>query len=181
MFDRVDIDDLVVPSWNATHILRPDLLALSASLAEHGLLNPIIVRSSTMQIIDGSQRVMLMRGNSNLRKIFPEVDVRFMDISEVEAMALHVQINRGRGSIVAKKLSEIVRTLKRSRVFGPQDFQRMWSMRGDELELMLDGTILKSRKVKNHQYSRAWVPVEAPAGTVDSGQGIVEAPPGPDR
>jgi len=181
MLEYMEIDELVVPTWNATHILRPDLLTLASSLGDYGLLTPIVIRSSTKQIIDGSQRVMLIQGNKHLREKFDVVPVRSLDISEVEAMALHIQLNRGRGSIVAKKLSNIVRTLKRSGVFKAEDFNRQWSMRGDELELMLDGTILKSRNVKNHQYSRAWVPVEAPAGTVDAGGALVEPPPGPDR
>jgi hypothetical protein len=54
-------------------------------------------------------------------------------------------------------------------------------MKGDELELMMDGSMIKHRKVPNHRYSRAWVPIEAPAGTVDKKSADIESPPNPDR
>ena len=54
-------------------------------------------------------------------------------------------------------------------------------MRGDEVELMLNPSIIKQRNVKDHRYSRAWVPVEAPPGTVDKAGQAIEAPPNKDR
>lgn len=180
--DFVAVGELRVPEWNATYILRPDLLVLAESLATTGMLSPIVVQKSSLTIIDGSQRVRLISGNKHLLEKFSTVPVMFLDVTDLEAMALHVQINRGRGSVVAKALSSIVRMLSRSRAFSIQDFDRRFCMKGDELELMLDGTILKHRDVKNHRYSRAWVPVEAPAGTVEAaGAKITEEPPNPDR
>jgi hypothetical protein len=96
-------------------------------------------------------------------------------------MALHVQLNRGRGNMVAHKLSQIVKQLKRSGYFEIEDFLRHFNMKGDELELMLDGSIIKYRKVPNHRYSRAWVPIEAPAEAVAAKSQTIEKPPTPDR
>jgi hypothetical protein len=53
-------------------------------------------------------------------------------------------------------------------------------MKPNEYSLMIDGTILKSRNIKEYTYSRAWVPVEAPPGTVDKGP-TIESPPNADR
>ena len=53
-------------------------------------------------------------------------------------------------------------------------------MKYDELEVLFNPTILKQRKISEHKYSRAWVPVEAPAGTVDNGP-TTERPPNADR
>ncbi|MGA1219392.1 MAG: ParB N-terminal domain-containing protein [Ilumatobacteraceae bacterium] len=180
--DLVATENLHVPDWNATYILRPDLLVLAESLATDGILSPLVVQRSSSNVIDGSQRLRLIVGNRHLAEMFPVVPVIWKDVSDSDAMAMHVQINRGRGTIVAKSLSAIVRALKRSRAFSVEDFDRRFCMRGDELELMLDGTILKHRDVKNHRYSRAWVPVEAPAGTVEAaGTRITEEPPNADR
>ena len=54
-------------------------------------------------------------------------------------------------------------------------------MKFHELELMLDGTLIIHRDIKNHTYSRAWVPVEAPSGTVEEGRISIERPPNADR
>jgi hypothetical protein len=52
-------------------------------------------------------------------------------------------------------------------------------MRVDELELLLDGTLIKMRKIPQHTYSRAWVPIEVPAG--EELPVVIERPPNPDR
>lgn len=180
--EMVPVEQLRVPEWHATYILRPDLLVLAESIASDGFLSPLVVQSSTNNIIDGSQRLRLVMGNRHLAEMHPKVPVLFKDVSDVTAMAMHVQLNRGRGSLVAKQLSAIVRKLKKSRAFSVEEFARKFVMKGDELELMLDGTILKHRNVKNHTYSRAWVPVEAPPGTVEA-EGVLktESPPSADR
>lgn len=177
----VDPEELSIPSWHATYILRPDLLVLAESLGTDGILSPVVVQQSTGIIIDGSQRVRLILGNKHLRGMFPTVPVLYKDVTDVQAMTMHIQLNRGRGSIVAKSLSSIVRKLFRSRAMTADDFIRKFNMRGDEVELMLNPSIIKQRNVKEHRYSRAWVPVEAPPGTVDSAGQEIETPPNKDR
>lgn len=179
---RFETGSLHVPEWNSTYILRPDLLVLANSLMEYGMLSPMIVQSSGMFVIDGSQRLKAICGNKHLNENFKDgIPVHLIDCGTTEAMALHVQLNRGRGNMVAHKLSQIVKQLKRSGYFEIEDFERRFNMKGDELELMLDGSIIKYRKVPNHRYSRAWVPIEAPAGVVEEKSQSIEKPPTPDR
>lgn len=181
--ETVHGDSLKVPSWHATHILRPDLLVLADSIANYGILAPLIVQKSTGSIIDGSQRYKLISGNKHLREMyFDKMPVNFVDVSELDAMIMHIQMNRGRGTIVAKRLSTLVRALHKSKKLSDSDFAKRLSMKFLELELMLDSTVLKHRDIKNHTYSRAWVPVEAPPGTVEKeGSVTIERPPNPDR
>lgn len=180
--DYVAIGDLSIPSWNTIYILRPDLLVLADSLSSFGIMSPLVVRKEDNSIIDGSQRYKLISGNKNLSALFPDgLPVRYVDCDELDAMVLHVQINRGRGSMVAKQLSSIVRLLKKSRKFDEKDFVKHFCMKFDELELMMNPTIIKQRKISEHNYSRAWVPVEAPPGTIDKMPIVTEAPPNPDR
>ena len=177
-----DAESLHVPEWNATYILRPDLLVLANSMMESGMLCPMVVQSKGMFVIDGTQRLKIIRGNKHLTEKFKEgIPVQLVDCGITEAMALHVQMNRGRGNMVAHKLSQIVKQLKRSGYFEIEDFERHFNMKGDELELMLDGSIIKHRKVPNHRYSRAWVPIEAPVGAVEEKSQSIEKPPTPDR
>jgi hypothetical protein len=175
-------EELNIPEWNATYILRPDLLVLTAALMDYGVLSPLVVQKDGMNVIDGSQRLRAIRGNKHLSERFADgVPIHIIDCGETEAMALHVQLNRGRGNMVAHKLSRIVKQLKRSKAFSVEDFVARFCMKGDELELMLDGSIIKHRKVPNHRYSMAWVPVEAPPETVDKKEVTTEKPPNADR
>ena len=177
----VDPAALKVPSWKATHILRPDLLVLSASLTEFGFVEPIHVRKATGEIIDGSERYLLA---TNIKQIAHHVKngipVIEHDIDSLSAMMLHLRLNRGRGNIVAKPMSNIIKKLRLSGKYKLTDFESLLCMKADELSLMIDGSLIKTRNIPEHRYSRAWVPVEAPPGTVDSGP-IVERPPNADR
>jgi ParB-like chromosome segregation protein Spo0J len=179
--EYVDVKSLVVPDWRATYTLRPDLITLSSSLIDFGFIEPIHVVSSTGHIIDGSERYLLA---TNVKRIIEVVGTSIPvvkhDVDLFTAQLMHLRLNRGRGAVKAKEMSKIIKTLVRSKMCDHKTLERVLGMKVDEYALMLDGTILKSRNIKEHKYSRAWVPVEAPAGTVDSGP-IVESPPNEDR
>lgn len=183
MTEMIDVGRLQEPSWYAGYTLLPDLRVLAASLENFGQLAPVVVHEETNEIIDGVQRCRLVSENKHLREKFNgQVEVRWVSgITTPDAMILHVQMNRGRGAINARQLSRIVRSLKSACGLSADDFKRLFAMNFDELELMLDGTLLKHRKVNAHSYSRAWVPVEAPAGTVEKASISIEKPPNADR
>lgn len=178
----VDIDSLVIPEWKATYILRPDLLVLSTSLHQFGFIQPIHVQAGTNIIIDGSERI-------NVAKVFPEVldftgglvPVIFHDMDTPKAMLLHLRLNRGRSNLVAKQVSEIIRMLKRSGVYSVRQVGALLSMGSEELSLMLDGSLIKTRNIKEHNYAKAWVPIEAPSGKADANPIAIEKPPNSDR
>lgn len=179
--DYIHADELSPPRWRATHTIRPNLLVISSSLQMYGFIQPIHVMADKKTIIDGTERVMLTR---SVKKIIEKtgglVPVIAHDIDEYQAMMMHLQLNRGNGNEVAKRVSNIVRKLHISGKYSQKDFDSILCMKQTELELMLDGSIFKSRKIADHNYSRAWVPVEAPPGTVDSGP-LIEKPPNADR
>lgn len=177
----INVESLKVPSWRATHILRPDMLVLSASLGQFGFIQPIHIRKSTGEIIDGSERFLIATNVKQMKeKIRDGIPVIEHDIDSLDAMMLHLRLNRGRGNVVAKPMSSIIKKLRLSGKYNLSDFESLLCMKADELSLMLDGSLIKSRNIQDHKYSRAWVPVEAPPGTIDSGP-IIERPPNEDR
>jgi len=182
MSEKVDISLLKEPDWATTYCLLPDIRTLASSLGEFGQMAPVIAQQGTGIIIDGIQRVRLISGNRHLNERFGNaVEVKWVECNDLQAMILHVQMNRARGNVMARKLSKIVKLLEFSAGFKLADYERLFAMTFDELELMLDGSVLKHRKVSSHSYSRAWVPVEAPAGVVESAEIDIERPPNADR
>ena len=185
--ELVEGESLNIPDWGATYILRPALLVLARSIAEHGILAPLVVQREGANVIDGGQRLRIVLGNASINEACEgKVPVTWIGCDDTEAMILHIQINRGRGAMVAHKLSKLVKTLKRVMRMTDAQYNDLFNMKFDELELMLDGSIIKHRKVPKHKYSRAWVPVEAPPGTTDSDLAMrhkvaIEKPPNPDR
>ncbi len=180
--DWVTKEKLIVPEWKSTYTLRPELLLISASLMQHGFIQPIHARMETGEIIDGSERYKLLINIEEISEIHGElIPVVFHDCDKIEAMMMHMQLNRGKSVIVAAKMSKIIREMKRSGRYTNQDFDDLLCMKSDELSLMLDSSLIKVRKIKEHNYARAWVPIEAPSGKSDSSKPFFESPPNPDR
>ena len=176
---RMEPEKLNDAAWRTTYTLSPDLAVLARSIHKHGILSPILVRNDGFTIIDGHERVALVKGNQDIRDaVGSTVPVTLVNCSEQDAMILHVQMNRGRGSVVSKRLSSLVRRLYVSGSMAEGDICSALNMTIDELELLLDGTIIKHRAIKDHLYSRAWVPIESSA-KID--EPVFEAPPNNDR
>jgi ParB-like chromosome segregation protein Spo0J len=177
--ENIEVDQLKKGDWHCNHILRPDLLTLSASLNEFGFIFPILVRRKDNSIIDGYHRWMLVKENEHFAKKIKTIPCVFVDCDSLEAAMMHIRLNRGRGNLVAHKLAKIVRDLVYSNKYTEEDMDKLLSMKYDELHLLLDGTLIKKLNISEHKYSRAWVPIEAPAGTVDTFE--TERPPNRDR
>ena len=170
---------LSLAPWRTTYTLSPDLAVLARSMQKYAILSPIVVRETGMTIIDGHERCLLAMHNPAVREAVGEtVPVLSINCTEAEAMILHVQLNRGRGSVVSKKLSSLVRKLLLSESSTEDELCKALNLSMDEFELLLDGTIIKHRNIKEHLYSRAWVPIES-ATKVD--EPTIEAPPNDDR
>jgi hypothetical protein len=166
--------------WRTTYIIKTDLEVLARSMDDYGWLQPLVVQESTAVIIDGNYRCEIFMSLPRLSKATEGlVPVVYVDCDDVEAMLLHGRLNRGRGNVLAKKLSRIVQSALRSKKYGEPDIKRMFAMDNDEMDMMVDGTLLKDKKISEHKYSAAWVPVEAPASAKDTAI-VIERPPNVD-
>lgn len=167
-------------TWRATHVLKPDLKVLVRSIEKYGLISPIIIQKDSNTIIDGHHRIIAISMSKELVKRFGKgVPCTEFDIDDIEAMIMAVQINRGRGLIIAKRMSNIVKHIYRSKKYSIDEIDEFFNMGVLESELMLDGSLIKTKNLKEHVYSKAWVPIEAPAKSKDVP--IIESPPNMDR
>jgi hypothetical protein len=167
-------------TWRANYVLKPDLKVLSTSIETYGILSPIVVQKDSKTIIDGHHRIIAISSSKKLSQQYAKsVPCIELEISDIDAMILHVQMNRGRGSVVAKRMSDIVKKIYQSTVYTIEELDELFNMTVPESELMLDGSLIKMRKVKEHTYSSAWVPIEAPAKSAD--KIVLEKPPNEDR
>lgn len=173
------LSSLAPPPWRANHVLRPDLRLLQDSMLEYGWLGPLVARPNGL-LIDGSYRLQIAETRAMLEKWGPNAPVLVKDVDEIEAMVMHVRLNRARGVAHAKQMSRLVQAVMRSGRYEDAELQAMLRMSADELDLLLDGTLIKKRKVAEHTYSRAWVPIEVPEGQPVQ-QPQIERPPTPDK
>ena len=179
--DYVPGGSLYAAPWRCTYVLKPDRKVLVESLRIYGWTSPIIANSTDTTIIDGHERWRIAGDEDDISKRDGGlVPVLWVDCDEIEAMLMHVRLNRGRGQIQAKPLSDLLRRILRSGAYDTQQLKSALNMTKDEAELLFDGGLIKTRKIAEHKYSRAWVPVEAPAGSITPAVSI-ERPPNADR
>lgn len=173
------IEELRPAPWRTTHVLKPDLKLLGKAIEDYGLINPIVVQKSTGFIIDGFHRVIAIATNKRLQKQYSKaIPVHVVDCGDVDAMVMHIVVNRARGAIVNHHLSRTVKKIHQSGKYTAGALEDMLGMSMIEVDMLLDGSLIKMRKVSEHKYSKAWVPVEAPPGSVDAME--FERPPNAD-
>jgi ParB-like chromosome segregation protein Spo0J len=179
--EMIDGDRLVEAPWRTTYLLKPDQKVLASSLLDYGWLSPVIVHQKTAMIIDGHERWLIAGDEKKIvRRDKGRVPVVWIDCDEIEAMVMHIRLNRGRGAIQAKKLSTLFKQITRSGRYDKGELKKLFAMSTDEMDLLYDGGLLKTRKLDEHVYSRAWVPIEAPKGAPTPTMSI-ERPPNADR
>jgi ParB-like chromosome segregation protein Spo0J len=168
MKTTVKPENLKTPHWRTTYILRPDLTGLIESIRTFGIMYPIIAMEDGT-IIDGYARWVAAH-----KLELSEVPVVFKDCNKIEAILLHIQLNRSRGQVTPYKLSKAIRSL--SLAMDEREILNALNLTPDEFDILIDGTLIKKRKVKDHNYNKAWIPIESNA--TDDFQ--IERPPTPD-
>ena len=173
-------DSLRLFNWRCNYALKPDMDLLKLSLRDFGWLQPLIVRAEDRKIIDGAHRWIAASDEKVAKKIGKDVPVVWVDCDEIDAMVMHIRMNRARGEIFARPFSKLLKKIVLSDKYAPEELEDILVMSVDEVDLMLSGGLLKQRKIPEHTYSRAWVPVEAPDKKQVEAVSI-ERPPNPDR
>lgn len=167
--------DLKPGPWKTTFMLKTELKALAVSLNMFGWAQPLVVKADTMEIIDGHERWALTQKTPLGR----EIPTLMYTGDNADSALLHIHLNRDRGATQANLLGRKLKAILRSRKYDEQHLMKQFAMSADELDVLLDGTLLRQRNVAQHNYSRAWVPIEAPAGTYDNVN--FETPPNNDQ
>lgn len=154
-----DTSNLFPAKWNSTcYLVSPDYKRLSSSISKYGILHPITIQPNGA-IIDGYHRWVIANELG-----IKQVPVVAVNCDDIEAMLLHIDINRYRGIVIAKYLSRMIQRIYNSGRFSEDDLRKELSLTKDEFELLLDGSLIKMRKIKQHSYSPAWVPIESKTG-----------------
>ena len=176
--ETVHIDSLKPAPWASSHLLRPDERLLLQSLADWGWLQPLVVRVEDRTIIDGNLRwVVAKEQKPVIAKVGDQVPVVWVSCDEVDAMIMHVRMNRARGMVVATKLSALLKWVIASNKYDRRTVQNLLVMTNEEYDVLVEGYYLKRKSIKEHNYSRGWVPVEAPKpGTAVAGDISFERP-----
>lgn len=173
--------DLISAPWRSTYVLKPDQKILVSSLRNFGWVAPILVQEKSGMIIDGHERWMIAANDSVIQdRDSGMIPANVVDCSDIEAMVMHVKVNRARGIMHAKALRGTILKILRSKAYTEDELRVEFGMTRDEMMLFSGASFLKGRKISEHKYSKAWVPIEAPPGAAAPSVKI-EKPPNADR
>lgn len=179
--ETIDGGVLRPAEWRMTYLLKPDRKLLVDSLLMYGWTSPILANAKTKTIIDGHERWRIAADEDEIRRRDDgKVPVLWVEADEMESMLMHIRLNRGRGQVMAKPLSDAMRKIVRSKAYSQDGLKRALHMTSDESSILFDGGLIKQRNIADHVYSRAWVPIEASKGAVAPSMSI-ERPPNADR
>jgi DNA modification methylase len=107
--EQILIDDLTPDPANPRRIGEQELEALTRSLREFGLVDPIIARKADKTVIGGHQRLLAAR-----RLGLKTIPVIYLDISKEKAQLLNVALNKISGDfdqeLLARLLSDLSQT-----------------------------------------------------------------------
>lgn len=154
----VDVDTLKSNDYNPNVVYNKELELLELSILTNGWIQPILINQDNV-IIDGFHRSSLAKHSKKLRALTDgKVPVAILDLTEAERKLLTIRINRAKGSHIACKMSDIIKSLVEEHGMSVADIQKGIGASKDEVELLLMDGVFKKLDIQNHKYSKAWYP-----------------------
>jgi len=157
--DLANITDIRPAKWtSACYLVSPDYKKMEKSIKQYGILSPIVIQPNGT-IIDGFHRWKI----ANELEI-AKIPVVVIDVDDIEAMLLHIDLNRYRSIVIAKYLSNMMVEILQSGRYDHDSLRSRMSLTSEEFDILAEGSLIKMRKIKQHTYSPAWVPIESNTG-----------------
>jgi ParB-like chromosome segregation protein Spo0J len=154
----VDVDKLTANDYNPNVVFNQELKLLKFSILKQGWIQPILV-TQNYEIIDGYHRASLAKTDKDVNNLTKnKVPVVIMEMSEAERKCLTIRINRAKGSHIALKMSDIIKSLVEEHGMSFNDIAKEIGATKDEIELLLMDNVFKSLDIENKEFSKAWYP-----------------------
>lgn len=155
----VDVEKLSANDYNPNVVYSKEMELLKFSLLRQGWIQPILVTQDFV-IIDGFHRASLAKADKEVAAMTKgKVPVVIMQLTEPERMLLTIRINRAKGSHIAIKMSDIIKSLVNDHGIPVENICKEIGATKDEIELLMMENVFKKHNVnKESKYSKAWVP-----------------------
>lgn len=152
----IEVDKLNANDYNPNVVLNKELNLLELSVLTNGWIQPILVNKD-FTIIDGYHRSFLSRTSKALREKYNgKVPCVVMDLSESERMLLTIRINRAKGSHIAIKMHDIIKSLVDEHQVSMDYICKAIGAGKDEVDLLYKDGVFDALNIKDHKYSKAW-------------------------
>lgn len=149
----IDPNELEANTYNPNMVYPQELKLLEFSIQNQGWVQPILVNQNK-EIIDGFHRWLIAKKNGWL------IPVAVLNLSEPERKLLTIRINRAKGSHIAFKMSDIIKSLVNEHGMPVKQIAKEIGATKDEIELLLMDNVFKKLRIEEHEYSKAWYPAK---------------------
>lgn len=155
----VDVKKLSANDYNPNVVYSKEMELLKLSILKNGWIQPILVTQDYV-IIDGFHRASLAKADKQVSALTGgKVPCVIMNLSEPERMLLTIRINRAKGSHIAVKMSDIIKSLVNDFGVPIDEICNQIGANKDEIELLLMDSVFKKYDItKESKYSKAWIP-----------------------
>ena len=105
---KVNLDDIILPTYNPRHITENALESLKKSIKEFDYINPIIINDVNNHVIGGNQRVLCLQELG-----YTEVDAVIIHEPDLNReKAINIRLNNNSGDWDIGKLDNIFQDLE---------------------------------------------------------------------
>ena len=157
----IDVELLEANDYNPNVVYTNELKLLKFSLLRQGWIQPVLVcrNNDKYTIIDGFHRSSLVKTDKEVNEFTNgKVPVVILDINEAERKCLTIRINRAKGSHVAVKMSDIIKSLINEHGMSVKDICKEIGATKDEVDLLMMDDVFKALDIENKEFSKAWYP-----------------------
>lgn len=161
----VDVNELKANDYNPNKVLSKELQLLKYSLLAQGWVQPVLVNKDEnggLVIIDGFHRTSLAKGDKDVYAMTDgKVPVVVLELTQPERMLLTIRINRAKGSHIAFKMHDIVKSLVNDHGYSVTRICEGIGAEKHEVETLIQESVFIEKDVANVEYSKSWSPVLA--------------------
>lgn len=159
-------DNLSANDYNPNVVITPELKLLKFSLLRQGWIQPVLVAKEQHEdqvnyvIIDGFHRSTLARVDAEVRAMTGgQVPCCILEMTVPERMLLTVRINRAKGSHVAAKMHDMIKSLVNDYAYPVDKIAEEIGATKHEIDTLMLDDVFVAYNSKDHVYSQAWEPV----------------------
>jgi ParB-like chromosome segregation protein Spo0J len=155
-----DASELEPNNWNPNLVFNAEIALLERSILVNGWVEPITI-SPRFLIINGWHRWRLSTDSEKIRKKYKgKLPTVMVDVPENEAMLMTIRLGRARGTQIAQRMADVVKRLVNDHGYDLQQIAIEIGATQSEVGLLYENDLWKERGIKDHVYSKAWVPHE---------------------
>lgn len=157
----IDVGLLEANDYNPNVVFNNEFKLLKFSLLRQGWIQPVLVcrNNDKYTIIDGFHRSTLVKTDKEVREFTEgKVPVVVLDIDEAQRKCLTIRINRAKGSHIAVKMSDIIKSLINEHGMSIKDICKEIGATKDEVDLLMMDDVFKALDIENKEFSKAWYP-----------------------